>query len=368
MDFPTALRVPTDWLFEHGGPAIRLRTLRELLPPDRVEAEALARAERELMESPVVVEILKKQADDGSWGGNLLAAAKAKGIKDVGTIPRYRQLVQLGLPGSGRAIRLADRLLYRLLSRDDDPGLMFEWRAIGQTEPVAEAWVRWLIREAASAALAEAGQVADPRLRGAGHKVASAVSQYLRSGLADEPFTRSGRSTILHPEAYPPSWYSVAMVAAMPNLQRERAGFVKRLGEFLSQPAPQQRFTIQVGHANVPPTHLLMGDPIVLDAKGHPKDLPLALHMIELHARLGTLDQSETASVVLGSLLADIDDRGVWHPHNLRSLAKTSEPFIEHTFPITADPSTLDGRMVDVTFRLLLIGKLLGWELVLDQP
>ena len=50
------------------------------------------------------------------------------------------------------------------------------------------------MREAASAALAEAGHAEDPRLRGAGHKIASAISQFLRSPLAEKPFLKSGQA------------------------------------------------------------------------------------------------------------------------------------------------------------------------------
>lgn len=317
------------------------------------------------MESKAVVAVAKKQKDDGTWGGNLLAAEadKARGIKDTGTIPQYRLLAQHGVPTTQRAMRLADRLLFRLLSRDDDPGLMFEWQPVGSTEPVAEAWVRWLIREAASAALAESGHLEDPRLRGAGHKVASAVSQFLRSPLAESPLTKAGRQTILHPEAWPPSWYSVAMLAAMPSLQRERAGFVTRLGEYLAKPAPRQSFTVLVGKASVAPDHLLLGDPIDTDARGAPKDIPLALHFYELLARLGTLPHSEPASTGLARLLEDVDERGVWHPRNLRSAPKAESPVSYHIWPLAAESKSAESRAADVTFRLALIAKLLGWQL-----
>ena len=117
-------------------------------------AEELAAAQAAVLESRAVVAVLKKQKDDGTWGGNLLApeADKARGVKETGTIPQYRLLTQHGVPQGQRALRLADRLLFRLLSRDDDPALMFEWQPLGSAEPIAEAWVRWLIREAASAA------------------------------------------------------------------------------------------------------------------------------------------------------------------------------------------------------------------------
>ncbi|MBA3259154.1 MAG: hypothetical protein H0T68_06795 [Gemmatimonadales bacterium] len=309
--------------------------------------------------------MVKKQKETGTWGGNLLGLAPSapQGIRDVGTIPNYRRLLQLEWPRSGRPFKLADRVLYRLLSRDDDPALLFEFQKQVKSDPDAELWARGIIREAASAALAEAGFAEDPRLRGAGHKIANAVSQFLRSPLAEKPFVKAGKQMALHPEAHPPSWYSVAMLAAMPNLRRERAGFTERLGHYLAQPAPKKPFVIQVGKRTLRPQHLLLGDPIEADAKGFPKDLPLALHYIELMSRMGALSWAPVATRVLGRLLKDCDENGVWRPKNLRSQPKALNKITYHCYPLHLDAKTAESREVDITFRLALIAKLLGWHL-----
>ena len=72
---------------------------------------------------------IKKQKDTGIWGGNLLALAPSvkDGIKEVGTIPQYRRLLQIGWPRGSRPFKLTDRILFRLLSRDEDPALLFEF-------------------------------------------------------------------------------------------------------------------------------------------------------------------------------------------------------------------------------------------------
>jgi hypothetical protein len=217
------------------------------------------------------------------------------------------------------------------------------------------------MREAAAAALAEAGYGEDPRLRGAGHKIASAISQFLRSPLAVKPFHKAGKQMALHPEAHPPSWYSVAMLAAMPNLQRERAGFTERLGRYLAEPAPKKAFVIQVGKKTVKPQHLILGDPIEADSKGVPKDIPLALHYIELMARMGALEWAPVATRVLGRLVKDLDENGVWSPKNLRSLPKAGNKITHHYYPLHGESKTTEGREADITFRLALIGKALGW-------
>jgi hypothetical protein len=330
-----------------------------------VDPAAIDAARQAVVASKPAAAVVKKQKDTGVWAGNLLglAASKATGVKDVGTIPQYRRLLQMGYPLTGRPFKLADRLLFRLLSRDDDPALLFEFRKMAAGDTHAESWARWVIREASCAALAEAGHIEDPRLRGSAHKVASAVSQFLRSTLSEKPFVKVAGKTILHPEAYPPSWYSVAMVASMPSLQRERAGFTERLGHYLAQPAPKKAYALHVGKKTVKPQHLLLGDPIEADGKGNAKDVPLALHYIELLAKIGALHTAPVATKVLCRLLKDSDDNGVWHPKGLRSLPKGINKITYHSFPLATESKSHESRQVDVTFRLALIAKHLGWQL-----
>jgi hypothetical protein len=118
-----------------------------------------------------------------------------------------------------------------------------------------------------------------------------------------------------------------------------------------------------VGKKTVRPQHLILGDPIEADSKGVPKDLPLALHYIELLARMGALEWAPVATKVLGRLLQDCDEMGVWRPKNLRSQPKTGNKITYHYYPLHLDAKTTEGREVDVTFRLALIAKALGWSL-----
>ena len=365
LELPSQHRIPLTWLLANAGESIRYRTLAELVPEGSADPAALAAAHEAIVASKTAQAVIKKQKDTGVWGQNLLglAASARDGTKDVGTIPQYRRLLQLAWPPGTRPFKLGDRLLFRLLSRDEDPSLFFEFQKVVKAEPAATEWIREMIREAASAALAEAGYAEDPRLRGAGHKIANAVSTFLRGPLAEKPFIKSGPAIVLHPEAHPPSWYSVAMLASMPNLRRERAGFAERLGHYLAQPAPKKLFSIRLGKKLVRPQHLLLGDPIVADAKGNAADIPLALHYIELMARMGALQWAPVATKVLHRLVADCDDDGVWKPKNLRSVPKAGNKITWHYFPLELDGKTLESREVDVTFRLALIAKLLGWEL-----
>ena len=330
-----------------------------------VTAEDIQADEDSVLDSKPVQAVIKKQKDNGVWGGNLLAlAASAKdGIKDVGTIPQYRRLLQLGVPRSARAYKLTERVLFRLLSRDEDPFLQFEFAKLSKDSAAAMELAREHMREAASAALAEAGYIEDPRVRGAAHKIATSVSAFLRSPLAEKPFVRSGAKTILHPEAHPPTWYSVAMIAAMPNLQRERAGFTERLGQYLGTPMSKKTFVWQVGKRVLKPELLLLGDPIEADAKGNAKDIPLALHFIELLARISALHTNPVATRVLARLMSECDDEGVWRPKALKAAPRTTHKVTHHCYPLQVESKQVDSRLVDVTFRLALIARLLGWPL-----
>jgi len=312
-----------------------------------------------------VTQTLKKQKANGLWGGNILGIApnKAQGIKDVGTVAQYRRLLEMGLPHGDRAYRLTDRVFFRLLSRDEDPALLYEHQKAAKTNPDLGPWARDMMREAATASLAHAGLMDDPRVRGAAHKIATRVSQFLRSDLSEKPIKRKASKNILDPGAYPPTVFSVAFVAYMPNLQRERAGFVERLAAFLAKPETKRTYTIQVGRKSIKPTHEILGDPLKCDASGNPKDLAFALHWIELLARLGVLDQIPTAQRILSRLMKDCDSEGVWSPKNLRALPKSTSKVVDFAFPLELDGKTAERRKADVTFRLALIGKLAGWDL-----
>ncbi|MGQ0701794.1 MAG: hypothetical protein ACT4PM_01520, partial [Gemmatimonadales bacterium] len=363
LDLPNSHRVPVTWLLQHGSESIQLRTKRELaysaFPPP---PESFVPDETAVLESKLAQAVTRRQKNDGAWGGNLLGLAPSakEGIKETGTIPQYRRLLQIGYPRQGRPFKLADRILFRILSRDEDPFLQFEFAKLYKDSSAAGEWAREHMREAAAAALAEAGYIEDPRLRGAAHKIATAVSSFLRSPLAEKPFVRSGSKTILNPEAHPPTWYSVAMIAAMPNLQRERAGFTERLGQYLGTPASKKAFVWQVGKRVLKPDVLLLGDPVVADQKGNPKDIPLSLHFIELLVRIGALHTNPVATKVLARLLFECDEQGVWRPKMLKAAPRASHKISYHTYPLHPESKSADSRVVDVTFRLALIARLLG--------
>ena len=349
---------------EHACPSIRYRVATDVMPGilSPVELEEL-RLQIELQ--PAVKQIVKKQKDTGVWGGNFLGVSpnKTTGVKDVGTVPQYRRLIEMAVPKDSRPEKMASRVLFRMVSRDEDPKLLFEYGKLAAAELGAEPWIREILREAASAALAHGGHGDDPRVRGAAHKILNQVSAFVRSEMAENPFVKSGRAWVLNPLAYPPTVFSLSLLSFLPAVQRERAGLVERLGTYLSIQPPKKTFTVSIGKKAYKPNFLLLGDPVHTAASGEPDDLPLALYWMETLARLGLLQTSTSLAKVWGRLTRETDKECIWHPKNLRAMPKGSSPWAYHMFPLESDFKKPESKQTDVTFRMALIARLAGWNL-----
>ena len=355
--------MPFAWLLQAASPPLQYRALVELVPEARRDPAQVESLRAAVLDYKVATAIARKQKDTGLWGANLLATGpdRVSGAKEAGTIHQYRSLLELGWPPDARPFRLADRFLFRLLSRDEDPGLLLEYQRAAKTDAALGFWARNLGREAAAAALARSGHAEDPRLRGAAHRIATDVSAYARSEMATKPpFRKSQGKPVLDPVATPPSLYVVEMLAWMPSLQRERSGFVERLGIYFSNPAPKREFYVLAGAKIVPPDHVLLGDPLRADASGHVPDVAFAVYWLELLARLGLVRQIPSAAKTLARLFSECDDQGIWSPKALRAMPKSEQPLIGYYFPLEGEGKSPAQRQTDVTFRLALIAKLLG--------
>ena len=362
LDLPASHRLPLSWLLEAASPPLQYRALAEAAPeaardPERLAALRVAAAEWKIGQA-----IARKQRDTGLWGANLLAPGpqKAYGWKEPGTVFQYRHLLELGWSADQRCFRIADRLLFRLLSRDEDPALLVEFQRPAKNDPGLAVWARRIGREAAGACLARAGHVEDPRLRGTAHRVASDISNYLRSELAAKPFKKASGKTVLDPQAYPPTVFALELLAFLPTVQRERAGFMERLGQFFATAAPRRALYIQAGKRFFPPLFEVLGDPLRADAQGRVTDVPFAVYWLELMARLGVVRQIPSARKVLARLFSECDDQGIWIPKALRALPKTTHPVVAHYFPLEGPGKSPAQRQTDVTFRLALIARILG--------
>jgi hypothetical protein len=362
LEIPSSHTVPLSWLYEAASLPIQYRTLTEVVPEPARDPEQVMQLREQILHYKEALAIVRKQKDTGLWGANLLAPepSKAMGWKEPGTITQYRHLLELGWPGDARVFRFADRFLFRLLSRDDDPTLLVEFQRAAKSDPGLGLWARGMGSQGAAAALSRGAHQDDPRLRGAAHRIASDISMYLRSELAQKPFKKAQGKTVLDPLAYPPTVFSMEMLAFMPAVQRERAGFLERLAAYFSVPTPRREFYILAGKKIVRPLFEILGDPLHADAQGRVDDVPFALYWLELLARLGIVRQVQSAARVLARLYSECDEQGIWTPPGLRVMPKSDNPVISHYFPLEGPGKSPAQRQTDVTFRLALIARVLG--------
>jgi hypothetical protein len=300
------------------------------------------------------------QASNGTWNQSMLTVPgpRAEHFEAVGTISAVRRLLEYGWDKDTPPLVLARRVLFRLLAEDEDPEWLFEFGAKGPADEDLARRGRAILREAAGAALAQAGYEGDPRLRGAAKRIIERVAAYLRSPLAQKPFVRVGNQHVLAAEAAPPSIYALMMLAYMPLFRTEHHDAMDRLYQHLSQVLPRQDAVQLCGKKVISQPHLVLGDALpnrnVADT-----DVPFAMMWLEVVARLGFLRRNENWSKLFDRFLDDRDHDGVWHPHKGSNIARSANALVWSMYPLEEDLAG-DERWTDVTFRLGLIARVIG--------
>lgn len=354
---PPPVPVPGHWLMTRGAGPLQFRLLRDVLPGQPV-----------LSTWPLVPyashagwHLLGLCDREGHWPGGMLAVPTGSGLAGVGTIPAYRRLLELGWDPDLPALATTRRLLFRLLAEDEDPSFLAELRPDGDDEDLVRRG-RLMLREAAAAALAQAGFEADPRLRGAARRLVERVHTFLKSPLAQKPWIRVGNQHVLPPEVVPPSFHLLVMLGFMPQFRSEHAEFMERLFTWLTQPWPRQVVIQQIGDQQIEQSHYAMGD-FLATRTALDGDLPSALAWLEAMARIGFLTRHEGWVRLLDRMLDDRDRRAVWTPPRsvtMPSLVPAwSWPVLPLTSPAWADDAAA-ALSADVTFRLALIARLAG--------
>ena len=89
-----------------------------------------------------------------------------------------------------------------------------------------------------------------------------------------------------------------------------------------------------------------------------------ALMWLETMARLNFLRRNEGWTKLYVRFVDDRDRAGVWHPHKGTERPLTTHPWAWSTFPLD-DGAGQEAKWADVTFRIGLIGRLLGREIEL---
>lgn len=354
---PAPVRFPLGWLLEHASTAIRYRALTDVaqleIAPDNRFATLPYTYRQALL-------LALSQSADGTWSHTMLTvpSPRATHFEGVGTINAARRLLEYGWDKDSPPLLQARRILFRLLAEDDDPEYLYEFGGKAAPDDDMVHRGRTILREAAAAALAQAGYQGDPRLRGAARRILDRINDFLRSPLAEKPWMRVGNQHVLAPEAAPPSIHALTMLAYMPLFCTEHAEVMDRIYAWISQPQPRQEIVQLLGRRIAAQAHLVMGDQLP-HRNAADADVPSALAWLELMARLGFLKRNENWTRMFDRFLDDRDADAVWHPHKGMQAVKTANPFVWPMYPLEGELAG-DERWTDVTFRLGLIARLAG--------
>jgi hypothetical protein len=354
---------PIGWLLEHAALPIQYRAIVDVA---RLPAPVDGRVSWMPYAHRPALLLATLQGLDGSWNRSMLTlpGARAERFEGVGTIHAVRRLLEYGWDRESPPLLHSRRLLFRLLAEDDDPNFLFEFAPKGKAvDPEGARRARGILREAAAAALAQAGYEGDPRLRGAARRILERVNAYLRSPLAQKPFVRSGNQHVLAPEAAPPSIHTLTMLAYMPLFRSEQYESLDRIYQYICQPMPRQEPVQTVGGRTVGVPHLVLGD-MLPHRNAADADVPWALTWLELMARLNFLRRNENWRRLFERFLDDRDASGVWHPHKGMAAARSNNPLVWASYPLESNLSG-DERWTDATFRLGLIARCSGRQIEL---
>ncbi len=350
------VRFPLSWLLEHAAAPIQYRAVAEVARLGDQVGDRLAALP--YTHRPALLLALQQRID-GTWNNAMLSlpAGRSDRFEGIGTVYAVRRLLEFGWDKDSPPMIHARRPLFRLLAEDNDPDFLYELGAKATDEDSIRRG-RTILREAAGAALAQGGSEEDPRLRGAARRALERIANFLRSPLAEKPWTRVGNQHVLAPEASPPSMYALVMFAHMPLFRTEHHDAMDRLYQWLTQPLPRQESLQMVGRKIVSQPHLVLGDHLP-NRNAADEDVASAITWLELMARLGFLRRNENWTKLFERFLDDRNEDGVWHPHKGMSAVRTSNPFVWPSYPLESALSG-DERWTDATFRLGLIAKILG--------
>lgn len=358
-----SITYPIGWILENASGPVKYRSLKEIV---RASDETLRDAESLPYTYRPALRIALTQNVDGIWNEGMLSVPKqGADVATAGTIPAVRRLLEYGWDRESPPLSHARRALFRLLAEDNDPAYLYELGPKSKDEDSVRRG-RMLLREAAAAALAQAGYESDPRLRGAARRILERIDSYLNSPLADKPWRRVGNVHVLAPEVSPPTFNALTMLAHMPIFRQENYSETERIYAYISQAHPRQDSVQLVGKKMIEQPHYVLGDRLP-HRNAVENDVPFALMWLETMARLGFLRRNENWMKMFERFEDDRDRDGVWHPHKGTSVPVSTNPAVWPMFPLEDLSSSSGARAsgaawADVTFRIGLIGRLLGRE------
>ncbi len=354
-----AMPFPLEWLLDHAAAPIQYRACVDVANIPATPGTPLANLPYTF---PAAMQLAVMQSVDGVWNRSMLTVPPQRGgeFENVGTVHAVRRLTEYGWNKDSPPIYHARRILFRLLAEDDDPALLFEFApsASKKADPVAQATARQLLREAAAAALAQAGFESDPRLRGAANRILERIFAFLKSPIAEKPWVRVGNKQVLAAEAAPPTVSALHMLSYMPLFRNEHYEEMEAVYRWLTHPLPRQDAVQLVGKKLMPVPLYVLGDQLP-HRNAVEADVPAALAWLELVARLGFLRRNDNWMKMHERFISDCGRDGVWHPHKGMSMPRSSNPWCWASYPLELSHAG-DERWTDVTFRTGLIARISG--------
>lgn len=109
------------WLLEDNNPSVRYYTMKDLLGLD-VDHTDLVKAQKQIMISGIVPDILEKQNDDGSWGN----PEEFYTMKYKGTVWQFLILAELGADPEDDRVQRACEFVLRMSQTPENGGFSIE--------------------------------------------------------------------------------------------------------------------------------------------------------------------------------------------------------------------------------------------------
>ena len=174
---PGPVRFPLSWLLEHAAAPIQYRAITHVSRLGHQVGEQVNALPYTFR--PALMLALQQRVD-GTWNHTMLSlpSTRSDQFEGVGTINAVRRLLEYGWDKESPPLLHARRVLFRLVAEDNDPAFLYELAAKSSDEDLVRRG-RLILREAAGAALAQAGYEDDPRLRGVARRVLERIVKLL---------------------------------------------------------------------------------------------------------------------------------------------------------------------------------------------
>ena len=356
---------PVDWLLERACPSIRYRTLTEImdLPADDPR---VFQAREEANNYKPAVTISRLQKESGTWLDKILEfeAPNPSRNRGPGMVNQCLALAEYGWDRSHPILHCSGERLLRYLVEDATCDL-FELKGYAGSRDTVEKAIRRDLGVIAAALLARSGYADESSVCTVADRVLDELEQlYPESGSPDLYFGVTEKVEDedvyrqVRPNAHVPEMFLYTLMAFHPRfVADERARSI----------------------AGRVTDHLMKGDDIpgrIREVEGRRymklSDLPISnwgqeeysegklgylLHDLELLARTGTLTRSPKAQELLDWALSFQQDDGTFLLE--KEIEKSVSRSQYHYFPLEDSWRGKHKRFTDVTFRMVLILKIL---------